>query len=150
MGLNEFIRIGSRIKNIRKEKGFTQREMAKRLDLPFSTYSNYENDNREPSFEILNRIAKILELPVALLIADEVSLSAEAQLYDRMSDYLDELGLSVNQSGESQLDIDSASGTVASLSSEELTALFQRIADDAEKRTDKYIRERLKTEFLTD
>lgn len=62
MGINEFIKIGSRIKAFRKEAGLTQREMATKLDLTFSTYSNYENNYREPSADIIGKICDILEI----------------------------------------------------------------------------------------
>ena len=49
MGVNEFIKIGDKIKEIRKLRGLTQRDVAKKLNIPYSTYSNYENNNREPN-----------------------------------------------------------------------------------------------------
>lgn len=60
MGINEYIQLGSRIKEIRKSQGLSQSDVAKKLDMAFSTYSNYENNNRESSFEILKKIADIL------------------------------------------------------------------------------------------
>ena len=48
MGINELIKIGSRIKAYRKESGMSQREMADKLGLSYSTYSNYENNYRDP------------------------------------------------------------------------------------------------------
>lgn len=40
MGINDFIQIGSTIKELRKAKGISQKEMSKLLDIPYSTYSN--------------------------------------------------------------------------------------------------------------
>lgn len=68
MGLNDFIKIGNRIKNLRIEKGISQKDMAEKLNIPRSTYSNYENDNREPSGEMLNKIATALNVPISDLI----------------------------------------------------------------------------------
>ena len=64
MGINEIIQIGSRIKEFRKAKGITQKEMAKRLNIPYSTYSNYENNNREPNMAQIKAIAKELEIDI--------------------------------------------------------------------------------------
>lgn len=61
MGINELIQIGSTIKNLRIEKGFSQKEMANKLGIPPTTYSNYENNHREPNIEILDKIATILD-----------------------------------------------------------------------------------------
>lgn len=68
MGINEIIQIGSRIKEFRKAKGITQKEMAKRLNIPYSTYSNYENNNREPNMAQIKAIAKELEIDIFELI----------------------------------------------------------------------------------
>ena len=62
MGINELIKIGSRIKACRKDRGYSQREMADKLGLSYSTYSNYENNYREPPSEVINRICDILEI----------------------------------------------------------------------------------------
>lgn len=64
MGVNEFINVGARIKEARTKKGYTQKEMAEKLKIPKSTYSNYENSHREPSSTIIKSIASILEMDV--------------------------------------------------------------------------------------
>ncbi|UZQ49138.1 helix-turn-helix domain-containing protein [Clostridium kluyveri] len=68
MGLNDFIQIGSKIKYIRKQKGISQKEMAKILEIPYSTYSNYENNNREPDANTLNKIAKVFKISINQLL----------------------------------------------------------------------------------
>lgn len=42
--------------------------MAKLCRIPYSTYSNYENNNREPSLEQLEKIAYALEIDVAQIL----------------------------------------------------------------------------------
>ena len=49
MGINDFIKIGNSLKEIRKNHSLTQEEMAKALNIPRSTYANYESNKREPS-----------------------------------------------------------------------------------------------------
>lgn len=71
MGVNDWIQIGSRIKAIRTAKGIKQNEMALKLGIPKSTYANYENEHREPSSEMIVRIANILEVPIPELIASK-------------------------------------------------------------------------------
>ncbi|MDD6070111.1 MAG: helix-turn-helix transcriptional regulator [Clostridiales bacterium] len=68
MGINQIIQIGTRIKMLRKSKGISQREMANLCDIPVTTYSNYENNNREPSVDNLEKIANTLEVPLADLL----------------------------------------------------------------------------------
>ena len=69
MGINDFIQIGSTIKELRKAKGISQKEMSKLLDIPYSTYSNYENNNREPSADVIKKVSDILEISTDSLIA---------------------------------------------------------------------------------
>lgn len=60
MGINEVVQVGSRIKKYRKSKGITQKEVARLAGIPYSTYSNYENNNREPNEAQLRKIASAL------------------------------------------------------------------------------------------
>ena len=64
MGLNQVIKIGARIKQLRIKKGITQKKMADLCGITHSTYSNYENDNREPSLDVIQRIADKLDISV--------------------------------------------------------------------------------------
>ena len=45
----------------RKRKGFTQAQMAEKLEISRSTYTNYESGNRSPDLEGLERISEILD-----------------------------------------------------------------------------------------
>ena len=68
MGVNEYIQIGSRIKALRTERGLKQRQVAKDLNIPYSTYSNYENNNREPSLYTITQIAHYFDVTIDELI----------------------------------------------------------------------------------
>ena len=74
MGINEVVQIGNRIKEYRKSKGFTQKELALRANIPYSTYSNYENNNREPNREQLQKIATALNVPLYELMGFDDSI----------------------------------------------------------------------------
>ena len=50
--------IGSKIKELRLAKGYNMRQMATALNMPYTTYVNYEKDAREPSSEQILLIAK--------------------------------------------------------------------------------------------
>lgn len=91
MGINDFIKIGNQIKKYRELTGIKQKEMAEKLHIPISTYSNYENNNREPSSELVEKIAKILKVsPFDLVInSDEI---VKQEFFIR---YLESLGYSV-------------------------------------------------------
>lgn len=69
MGENEYLNFGNKIRNIRIQRGLTQKEAAERLGLTYSTYSNYENNNRTPKYATLKQIAKGLEVSIDELIS---------------------------------------------------------------------------------
>lgn len=46
-----------RLRELRKERGLTQAELAKELELAKSSISMYENGKRKPSFEVLETFA---------------------------------------------------------------------------------------------
>ncbi len=48
---------GSRLKHLRKSKKLTQKNLADIFKLAESTISMYERDEREPSFELTNKLA---------------------------------------------------------------------------------------------
>lgn len=69
MGINELIQVGNQIRKYRTEKGLSQKAMAELVGIPYSTYSNYENNNREPSIEQLKKIADTLGVTMVELCA---------------------------------------------------------------------------------
>jgi len=59
-----------RMRDIKRISGMTQKEMADRIGVPYSTIAYYFRD-REPSYEILIRIAKEFNVSVNWLIGYE-------------------------------------------------------------------------------
>lgn len=59
-----------RLKLLREDKGFTQKDLAEALSITVSTISHYENGTREPSIEILIQMSKILGVSVDYLIGN--------------------------------------------------------------------------------
>ena len=60
--------IGDRIKQLRIDAKMTQPELAKRLDVTRSAVATYENNSRQPSFQILIRLAKIFNVSTDYLL----------------------------------------------------------------------------------
>lgn len=65
--------LGKKIKKYRQDANLTQRKMAKLLGIPYSTYSNYENDNRTPDSETLQKICGILNISMQDLIGQSAT-----------------------------------------------------------------------------
>ncbi len=60
--------LSERLKECRKEKGFTQNQVAIYCDITEKTYQNYELMTREPKIEILIRIADLFETTIDYLV----------------------------------------------------------------------------------
>lgn len=83
MGINELIKIGFRMKQLRKKSGISQKEMAGLLELSTSTYSNYENGHREPPLDVIEKFCSILKIDATGLLFDN--------LYDTLKNQTSEL-----------------------------------------------------------
>jgi transcriptional regulator with XRE-family HTH domain len=66
--------IGDRVRELRKAKGYTQRELAEKAEIDFTYLSKIENDLRgyHPSEDVIRRLAKLLSAN-----PDELVLLAE-------------------------------------------------------------------------
>ena len=94
MGINDFIQIGSRIKELRMKSGISQKEMARLLNIKTSTYSNYENNYREPNADIIERIAKILDISIQYLLYG-TEKEQQSNPYQAFIDFCFTLGISI-------------------------------------------------------
>lgn len=96
MGINEIIQVGNKIRKLRTNKGFSQKEMAELTGIPYSTYSNYENNNREPSIEQLKKIANVLETNLFDIIEiNEYIEQTRWEKEDSLLSYLYKLGVDI-------------------------------------------------------
>lgn len=59
---------GDILRNLLGDRGITQKQLAKNLNIAASTLGNYIQDSREPDFETLKRLADYFEVSVDYLI----------------------------------------------------------------------------------
>jgi len=59
--------IANRLKELRKERGLTQNQVAICCDITEKAYQNYELMTREPKVEVLSRIADFFEVSLDYL-----------------------------------------------------------------------------------
>ena len=71
MTKNDLIQMSSRIKSRRKSLGYTQEEMAEKLELSHSHYSKIENAISSPSLDTLINISKILGISLDNIVFGE-------------------------------------------------------------------------------
>ncbi len=60
--------VGGKIKQIRKDKGLQQKAIASEIGLDQSNYNKIENDKREPSVEVLQKLSVIFGVTVDELL----------------------------------------------------------------------------------
>ncbi len=60
--------LGARLKELREEKGLTQRQLAKELNLNAVTYLHYEKSQREPPLAVLASMAIYFDVSVDYLL----------------------------------------------------------------------------------
>lgn len=70
---------GKRLRLFRQKAGYrTAKDFAKKLELPYPTYVAYENADREPRYELLEKICQLLNVSADdLLIADPLKSKQE-------------------------------------------------------------------------
>ncbi|MDE7401100.1 MAG: helix-turn-helix domain-containing protein [Clostridia bacterium] len=60
--------LGQRLKELREEKGYTQKQLSDLLGINSVTYLHYEKEQRRPSYELLADIANFYGVTVDYLL----------------------------------------------------------------------------------
>lgn len=60
--------LGERLKELRKERGWTQKQCAEKIGLNSVTYLHYENAQREPPLQVLVELARLFGVSVDFLL----------------------------------------------------------------------------------
>lgn len=75
------IYVGKMIAKVRIERGYSQKQLADKLNLSKQAISNYETGKREPDYVTLEAIADALNVPVTMLISPEEQERALNEIY---------------------------------------------------------------------
>lgn len=84
------VKIGDRIKQYRKEKGFTQEQLANAVGVSVMTIRRFEAGTREPKAFMLEKIADCLGVPMATLYGASNSPGEFLNFFADMLSYDDE------------------------------------------------------------
>lgn len=87
------------LKNLRKEKGLSQEELAERLHIVRQTISKWEKGLSVPDADILIRIAEIFETSVSTLLGDTVEPSNDRNIVAQKLEQLNALLAEKNKRG---------------------------------------------------
>lgn len=63
--------LGNRLKKLRTEKGLTQLQIANKVNISEARYNLYENNRRQPDYELLKSLAEVLETTTDYLLGND-------------------------------------------------------------------------------
>ena len=66
--------IGSNIRSLREERGFTQEQVADRIGITFQAVSSWERDEYKPDTDKLIKLAELFDVSVSALVEDKQSV----------------------------------------------------------------------------
>ena len=75
--------VGDNIKKIRRDRGIQQKQMAIELGIDQSNYNKIENGKREPSLDLLNRVAGMFGVSVNDILNPGIELPKEMTVEDK-------------------------------------------------------------------
>lgn len=70
--------LGENLRRLRDKKQLQQKELAAAVGISPSALCNYENGDREPSLEVVGRLADALDVTIDALLGREQPQTAEA------------------------------------------------------------------------
>ncbi len=79
------------LKNLRKERGFSQEQLAVRLNVVRQTVSKWENGTSVPDAELLIKLAEVLDVSVSDLLGKKIEISADQNEMDILASELAKL-----------------------------------------------------------
>jgi len=94
---------GERIREARKAKGLTQKQLAEKMQISYVNISQLERGDRSPSIDTLNRIAAALEITTAHLIGYAVEDTQRNPIWDiDLNSKLKQVGCSASFSEDTE------------------------------------------------
>ncbi|APH06629.1 helix-turn-helix domain-containing protein [Bacillus weihaiensis] len=75
--------IGQRVRELRKRKNMTLRELAAELEIPFTTLGNYERGDRSPDFGFVLDVAKYFNVSIDFLTKGDDHINYDEYLVSR-------------------------------------------------------------------
>lgn len=70
--------LGERLSALRKIRKLKQEDVARKIGVARTTYSMYEQDNREPDIKVLIKLADFYEVTIDYLVGREETVKSES------------------------------------------------------------------------
>lgn len=90
---SDIILLGRRIRTLRNTKGFTQQELGHHADVDYKFIGEIERGNMNPSFKVLMKIAKALDVDIPEILRFEQEISDPKELENRIKSILKDLSV---------------------------------------------------------
>ncbi len=97
--------INQNIKYLRKQRGFTQSDLAERIGLTRSIIGAYEEQRAEPKIETIQKLAYLFELSLDQLINQDLSKGIDAPQVDTKGKTLRILPIVIDQEDQEQISV---------------------------------------------
>ena len=78
--------IGTRIREVRRARGISQRQLAQQVNISVSMLRAYEQNKRAPNDKTLHRIADALEFPAHYFLRGEPEVKMNLMFVCRLDD----------------------------------------------------------------
>lgn len=129
--------IGKNIQFYRKKKGLSQKELAEKVGKSTGTIQQYELNKREPKFEFVSDIAKVLDVEPYKLYGDDIpDCDPTEQEFSTACSWLEDAGFSIElpdeDDGLQQYYINSFNhGTVCKMDKIDIIEMINPLIDKA-------------------
>ncbi|WP_342330259.1 helix-turn-helix transcriptional regulator [Pedobacter sp. FW305-3-2-15-E-R2A2] len=84
--MSNTLNIGSKISTLRKEKGWSQGDLAKKINASREIIGKYERNENLPSIEMVAKMAKAFGVTTDFLIGEGENASYDKEIVDRIND----------------------------------------------------------------
>lgn len=84
--MSNTLNIGSKISTLRKEKGWSQGDLAQKIDASREIIGKYERYENLPSIEMVAKMAKAFGVTVDFLIGEGENASYDKETVERIND----------------------------------------------------------------
>lgn len=84
--MSNTLNIGTKISTLRKEKNWSQGDLAQHIDASREIIGKYERNENLPSIEMVAKMAKVFGVTVDFLIGESESSNYDKQTVERMND----------------------------------------------------------------
>jgi transcriptional regulator with XRE-family HTH domain len=84
--MSNTLNIGTKISNLRKDKNWSQADLAEKIEASREIIGKYERNENLPSIEMVAKLAKVFGVTVDFLIGESENASYDKETVERIND----------------------------------------------------------------